>query len=110
MIFMLKRSANLPMKRRLLLVQLLPLSLVMGICLASPAYAGDEHFTLHERVEGKNGNWVDGRDNDRSVHDGITLGHDAIKKGPGPAIPEPSSWLAMGVGLLAVGRFLKRSS
>ena len=91
------------MSRRLLLVQLLPLSLVMGICLASPAYAGDEHFTLHERVEGKNGNWVNSGDNDRSDHEGI-------KKGPGPAVPEPSSWLAMGVGLLVVGRFLRRSS
>ncbi|HTF32236.1 MAG TPA: PEP-CTERM sorting domain-containing protein [Myxococcota bacterium] len=91
------------MSRRLLLVQLLPLSLVMGICLASPAYGNHDHFTLHERVEGKNGNWINGGDNDRS-------GHEGIKKGPGPAVPEPASWLAMGVGLLVVGRFLRRSS
>ena len=91
------------MNHRLLLVQLLPLSLVMGICMASPAYADHDHFTRHERVEGDKGNWINGGDDDRSEQDGL-------KKGPGPAIPEPSSWLAMGVGLLVVGRFLRRSS
>jgi hypothetical protein len=95
------------MNRRLPRTRLLPLSLVMGICLASPAYADHDSSGRQDRLERNNGdggrNWIDGGDDDRSEHDGST-------KGPGPAMPEPSSWLAMGVGLLVVGRFLRRPS
>jgi len=90
-----------------LLVRPLLLSLVMGICLASPAYADDDHFGKQDRLERNDGDggrhWFNGGDDDRS-------GGDGTKKGPGPAVPEPSSWLAMGVGLLVVGRYLRRSS
>ena len=70
----------MPLNRSLLLVQLLPLSLVTGICLASPAYADQDHFTRHERVEGNNGddghNWINRGDNDRDDHSD----NDGIKK------------------------------
>jgi|GEM_PF-2906516 len=93
------------MNRRLSRVRLLPLSLVMGICLASPAYADHDSSDRQDRLErnDRDGgrNWINGGDDDRSEHDGSTHG---------PAVPEPSSWLAMSVGLLVVGRFLRRPS
>ena len=99
------------------LVRPLLLSLAMGICLASPAYADHNYFGKAERSDGNNGDgrghWTIGGDDDGGYGHWTIGGDDdrhGTKKGPGPAVPEPSSWLAMGVGLLVVGRYLRRSS
>jgi len=76
-------------------VRLLPLCLVMAMCLAAPVYA--RH---------------DGKDGGKWTHDGDNNQGNADKwnpdeGGPGPAIPEPSGWLAMGLGLMVVGPYAR---
>ncbi len=66
-------------KRLFLVRRLLPFSLAIGLCLAAPAYASG------------------GNDNSQGNEQG----------GPGPTIPEPSAWLAMGAGLLVVGAYAR---
>jgi hypothetical protein len=68
---------------RALLAQLLPLVLVMGLSMAAPAHAW--------------GGGDNSQGDDNQGDDG----------GRGPAIPEPSAWLAMGVGLLVVGPYAR---
>ena len=72
-----------------LLTRLLLLSLVMGISLAAPAYAGGNDNNQGDNKQG---------DNNQGNED---------QGGRGPTIPEPSGWLAMGVGLLVVGSYLR---
>jgi len=67
---------------RSLVAHLLPLCLVVGLSLAAPAHA-----------------W--GGDN----QDGNSQGEETGRRGP--ATPEPSSWLALGVGLLVVGPYVR---
>ncbi len=71
------------MRLHTLLARLLPLSLAIGLCLAAPAYAGGGNSQ---------------GDNNHGNEDG---------GGPGPSIPEPSGWLAMGVGLVVVGSYAR---
>jgi hypothetical protein len=76
-------------------LRLLPLYLVLAMCLAAPAYAG------HDDKDG--GKWTHEGDNIQ----GIDNKSDKDEGGPGPAIPEPSGWLAMGLGLMVVGPYAR---
>jgi hypothetical protein len=72
---------------RSLVAHFLPLSLAVGLSLAAPAHA-----------------WI-GDDQDGNSQGDDNQG-DGRARG-GPALPEPSSWLAMGVGLLVVGPYVR---
>jgi hypothetical protein len=76
---------------RALLAQLFPLFLVMGLSMAAPAHAWGGNTSSWGSIF----SWDD---NNQGDEDG----------GPGPAIPEPSAWLAMGVGLLVVGPYARK--
>jgi hypothetical protein len=71
-----------------LLARLLPLAVVLGLCLAAPAYAGSE-------------------DGNSQGSDDQGGGSPRYQGHTGPAIPEPSGWLAMGVGLLVAAPYLR---
>lgn len=75
-------------------VRHLPLCLVVAMCLAAPAHA------RHYGNDG--GKWTNEGDNNQENDNG---GKD--EGGPGPAIPEPSGWLAMGLGLMVVGPYVR---
>jgi hypothetical protein len=79
----------MPMRIRALLAGLLPLSLVLGLSLAFPAHAGG----ANDNTQGSNSQGDNGQGNEPG--------------GKGPAVPEPSSWLVMGAGLLVVGPYLR---
>jgi len=68
------------------LARLLPLMVVVGLCLTAPAYAGSQ------------GGNNQGQDGNNQGDQG---------RRAGPAIPEPSGWLALGVGLLVAGPYLR---
>lgn len=85
-------------------LRLLLLSLALAFCLAAPAYAGSDWFG--------GGNWTSGDEGNPGKgtwgigdKDGGRWGGEG---GPGPAIPEPSGWLLMGAGLVAVGPYIRR--
>jgi hypothetical protein len=81
----------MPTKFRTLIAQLLPLLLVTGLSVVAPAHAWGGNTSSW-------GNIFSWDDHNAGSDDG----------GPGPAIPEPSAWLAMGVGLLVVGPYARR--
>jgi len=76
---------------RRLIAWLLPFSLIIGLVLSAPAYASGSN----DNNQGGNGQG----DNNQ--------GNEAGDPGTRPAIPELSGWLAMGVGLLIVGPYVR---
>jgi hypothetical protein len=81
----------MPSKYRALLAGLLPLFLVIGLSLAAPDHAWGG---VYNNQDGNN-------------QDGNNQGYPRQWNG-GPAIPEPSAWLAMGVGLLVVAPYARK--
>jgi len=71
-----------------LLAGFLPLALGVVLCLAVPAHAGGNSQGGNNNSQGGNNQGYQGRP-------------------AGPAIPEPSGWLALGVGLLVAAPYLR---
>jgi hypothetical protein len=76
-----------------LFARLFPLLIMMGLGFATPALAGGSY----QNTQGDNSQGDNAQGND-----GQGFG--------GPAIPEPSAWLAMGAGFLLVAPYLRSRS